>query len=263
MDWDDAYSNAKYIEGAEIFPIEWKSNAQIYRDKLLAEGRAKLDQSYGPHLRHRYDLFKPLQTPKGIFVFIHGGYWLDFDKNTWSHFVETAVEAGYLAFVPSYRLAPDVSIPEIISDIQSFIEVISEKFCGPITIAGHSAGGHLATSMGFCKNGLKRYLIQRIQHIISISGIFDLTPLQCTSMNKLLQVTDNIKYTCNPIDCEPSNHIHFSCFVGQHERPEFLRQNALLKHYWPDKNITEIIVPHKHHFDVIEILRDDRYGFFK
>ena len=57
--------------------------AKAYRAKLADAARAKLDLLYGDGERNRFDLFLPEQTPKGLVVFVHGGYWVRFDKSYW------------------------------------------------------------------------------------------------------------------------------------------------------------------------------------
>ena len=39
----------------------------------------RTDLAYGPHARHRIDLF-PARGGRGTLVFIHGGYWRSLDK---------------------------------------------------------------------------------------------------------------------------------------------------------------------------------------
>ena len=91
-DWDNAYANSANIAGGERWPDAWTGPAQAYRDKIAAQGRAKLDLAYGEDERHRYDLFLPKGDPKGLVVFIHGGFWLRFDKSTWSHLAAGSVD---------------------------------------------------------------------------------------------------------------------------------------------------------------------------
>ena len=80
-DWDDAYANAAHIPGGHRWPDAWIEPAARYR----ADSRCELDIAYGDHGRQVYDLFLPDADPAGLLVFVHGGYWLDFDKSYWSH----------------------------------------------------------------------------------------------------------------------------------------------------------------------------------
>ena len=47
--------------------------------RALESGR-RLPIPYGPKERNRFDLFLPEAAPKGLLVFLHGGYWLKFGR---------------------------------------------------------------------------------------------------------------------------------------------------------------------------------------
>ena len=83
VDWDDAYANAAHIPGGEAYPARWEARAAAFR--AAAGERLRSGLPYGPHPRQRFDLFLPEGTPRGLVVFVHGGYWRAFDRGTWSH----------------------------------------------------------------------------------------------------------------------------------------------------------------------------------
>ena len=43
-------------------------------------------------------------------VFVHGGYWMKFDRSYWSHFSEGLTARGWAVAMPSYTLAPEARI---------------------------------------------------------------------------------------------------------------------------------------------------------
>ncbi|MND02281.1 hypothetical protein D3C83_216030 [compost metagenome] len=53
-----------------------------------------------------------------------------------------------------------------------------------------------------------------------------------------------------------------TCWVGARERPEFLRQNALLANIWTGlgAGMAECVAEGRHHFDVIEDLANPESG---
>ena len=112
----------------------------------------QLDISYGQSLRQRFDLFLPENPPKGLFVFVHGGYWLRFDKSDWSHFAQGPLAHGWAVAMPSYDLCPSVSIAQITRQISQAIMQSAARIAGPLILAGHSAGGHLVARMA-CADG--------------------------------------------------------------------------------------------------------------
>src|SRR5262245_52224995 len=100
--WDDAYANSTNIPGGDRWADRWIEAARLFRDKLAADGRARLDIPYGDGPRNRVDLFFPKGQPKGLVVFVHGGYWMAFDKSCWSHLAEGCVRSDYMVAMPSY-----------------------------------------------------------------------------------------------------------------------------------------------------------------
>ena len=146
-DWDNAYANGANIAGSDRWPAAWVEPAQAFRDALSAEGRARLDIAYGDGRRNRLDLFLPGATPKGLVVFIHGGYWKAFDKSFWSHLANGAIGHGYAVAMPSYTLCPEIRIAGIVREIGAAIGKAAEMVDGPLMLTGHSAGGHLASRM--------------------------------------------------------------------------------------------------------------------
>ena len=84
-DWNDAYTNGAHIAGSDRWPAAWEEPAKAYREELSAAGRARLGISYGERPRNELDLFLPESDPRGLVVFVHGGYWMRFDKSCWSH----------------------------------------------------------------------------------------------------------------------------------------------------------------------------------
>ncbi len=72
-DPDRDYANGAFIPGASDYPPRWAEKAATFRASLGL--RAELDLPYGPAPRERLDLFLPEAPPRGVVVFIHGGYW--------------------------------------------------------------------------------------------------------------------------------------------------------------------------------------------
>ena len=93
MDYDRAYANGPFISGAETFPSRWAQEAQAFRSSLGQRSRTGIP--YGPQKRNYLDLFLPDATPQGLLVFVHGGYWLRFDRDSWSHLASGAVARGW------------------------------------------------------------------------------------------------------------------------------------------------------------------------
>jgi hypothetical protein len=257
-DWDDAYTNSAYIPGGEGFPDKWQSLAADFRDEMGRNGRLQADISYGARQRNRFDLFLPTDTPKGLVVFVHGGYWMKFDKSYWSHLARGSLDRGYAVALPSYVLCPEARISEIVRQIADAVAAAAGEVPGPIHITGHSAGGHLVSRMICTTTPLSGDVISRIVKTVSISGLHDLRPLMNTEMNDTLRLDIAEARAESPALLEPIGGIDLTCWVGSAERPEFLRQNGLLENLWSsfDVRLSSIEEPGRHHFDVIEGLAD-------
>lgn len=259
IDWDDAYANGKYIEDAASYPDRWASDAAAFRDAMKAENRFEGDLAYGPAARNRVDLFMPQSPPAGLAVFVHGGYWQKFDKSLWSHLATGALGHGWAVALPSYTLAPDAPVATITSEIASCITMLAERIDGPIRLAGHSAGGHLVTRMMCSDSALGESVRARIAHVLSISGVHDLRPLlRAPSVNTALQLDAEAAKAESPCLLEPLETIAMTAWVGEDERPEFVRQSALLANIWSgfETPTRYVGVPGRHHFDVIADLTD-------
>ena len=222
-DWDDAYANGAYIPGAAEYPPRWEMAAKAYRGPVSAD----LDIAYGDHPRQRFDLFWPNGTPKGLAVFVHGGYWHRLDNSYWSHLAQGMLAQGWAVAIPSYTLAPVAHISEITREIAAAIQFAAERISGPIRLAGHSAGGHLVSRMVCQDSPLPNTIQQRIAKVLSISGIHDLRPLLLADMNQTLRLTAAEAEQESPVLQLPVAGIPVAFWVGAAERPELLRQTRL------------------------------------
>lgn len=247
MELDDAYANAAYIPDADGYITRWKSDAAAFRDRTMGE----VDLSYGEGPRHKLDLFHPQRLAKGLVVFVHGGYWLRFDKSYWSHLAQGALDQGWTVAMPSYDLCPDVSITEIGQQIAAAIAFAAARVPGPIRLVGHSAGGQLVARMGTPMTGARWQ--DRVKKIIPISPVADLAPLMQTSMQSKLMIDGDEVLRESPIHLRPPT-APVTVWVGADERPAFLSQARGLADAW---NCKLVVDDGRHHFDVIAGLAEN------
>lgn len=253
-DWDDAYANAPNIPDGAAYPDRWAAAAAAFRQGHAGE----LDIAYGPEPRNRIDLFPPAGEVRGLAVFIHGGFWLRFDKSWWSHLAAGGIARGWAVALPSYTLAPAASVDEIVAEVAQAIEAAAARVPGPIRLTGHSVGGHLAARMIAAPSPLAATTLARVAHVVSISGVHDLRPLLRTAMNEKLGLTAATARAASPALLDPVAGKSLTAWVGGAERAEFRRQNALLANIWRGCNARTLAVeePDRHHFNVIEGLSD-------
>ena len=253
-DWSDAYDNVGHIEDAAAFIEKWPRLGEAFRQTATVEVNIPYDNGE----RNHFDLFHPEGRAKGLFVFVHGGYWIRFDKSFWSHLSAGPLARGYAVAIPSYTLCPNASISDITSEITSSIEAASERINGPVILSGHSAGGHLVTRQMCEDSTLNKTVLDRVKRVISISGVHDLRPILNIVQNETINLDEMEAVRESPALLKPRLNIPVNCIVGSNERPEFIRQNDLLANIWRGVGvaINSVHVDGKHHFDVIDDLID-------
>jgi len=246
IDWDAAYSNTGHVAGSEAYPGRWAEAAQAFR----AEARCETDLPYGDHPRQRFDAFLPGGAPVGLLVFVHGGYWLRFDKSFFSHLAAGPLARGWAVAMPSYRLAPEVPISAITADIAAALPVMARLARGPIALAGHSAGGHLVARMACEDVTLPEAVAARLARVVPISPVSDLRPLMRTRMNESFALDDAAARAESPVCHTRRAGIPVTVWVGAAELPAFVDQARWLVEAWPGAALH--LDEGRHHFDVIE-----------
>lgn len=248
MNPDIAYANADFIENAAAYPPRWAREAQAFRAGLGA--RARLDLAYGVGARQRLDLFMPQGAPRGLVMFVHGGYWRMFDKDSWSHLAAGPLAHDLAVAMPSYTLAPEARIGDITREIAAALAFGAKQVGGPIMLAGHSAGGHLVARMNCADVALPDGVTARLTRIVAISPLSDLRPLMATKMNADLRLDQGEAAAESPLLHDKRRHVATIAWVGAQERPAFLDQARWLAEAWDEAGLR--IAPGHHHFDVID-----------
>lgn len=250
MDYDVAYSNSDFIPNGESYAPRWTQEAAEFR--ALRKDHARLGQSYGPLEREGYDLFLPDGVPKGLMVFIHGGYWHLFGREDFSGFAAGALAWNWAVALPSYTLAPEARISSITKEVAQAIEAAAGEIAGPIVLTGHSAGAHLVARMNCGDVALAEDVRDRIKRIVPISPVSDLRPLLRTQMNGKLRLDMAEATAESPALSLARRGIETLVWVGAEERPVFLDQALWLVEAWEEAHLH--IEPGRHHFDVVEPL---------
>ncbi len=253
-DWDDAYLIMPYVPGSEALPDRWASDAAAFRAT-----HAPRVLRYGDHPRHAVDVFLPDGEPRGLAVWVHGGYWKRFDRTDWSHFAAGARARGWAVALPGYPLAPEMRISRITADVARAVATVAAEFSGPIRLSGHSAGGHLAARQVCDDSALPADVLARIERTLPISGLFDLRPLLRTQNNIEFFRLDAAEAVAeSPALRRPIEGAVVHAWVGADERPEFIRQNALIANVWAGlgADVMETVETGSNHFTVIDALTD-------
>jgi arylformamidase len=244
-DPDRDYANGAFIPDAADYPPRWTKKAAAFRQSLGR--RAELDLVYGAAPRERLDLFLPEGTPKGVVLFVHGGYWHLFSKAHWSHLAAGPLARGYAVAMPSYTLAPVARIGEITAEVARACWFVGTRVPGPMVVTGHSAGGHLAARMGNAGMGVP------VARVVPISPLAELGPLMATEMNATLKIDAGEAAAESPARHPLRDGVTAHVWVGAIERPAFLAQARILAEEWA---CPWTVDPGRHHFDVIDGLEN-------
>ncbi|MEY8842957.1 alpha/beta hydrolase [Cribrihabitans sp. XS_ASV171] len=242
IDWDDAFDNSSYVAGADALPGRWAERAAARRAK-----GGEIDIGYGDGARNRFDLFRPEGEARGLVVFVHGGYWQKLDKSFWSHFAEGPLGQGWALAIPSYTLAPEARLTRMVTEVTAAVNAAADLVPGPVRLVGHSAGGHLVSRMA-CADST---VTERVEKVVSVSGIHDLRPLRGTKMNDTLHLDSDEAVAQSPALNRPRDGVAVHFWCGAVERPELVRQTRLISEAW---NMPNTYDPEHDHFSVIEEL---------
>lgn len=241
-DWDDAYANGIHIPGGLEYPERWLAAAAAFRD------------SHPPRMLAGSELYMPEGTPKGLVVIVHGGYWMKFGPQWFSHLAGGPLARGWAVLLPAYTLAPAGTLRQMRNEIAGTIAQIAVTIPGPVVITGHSAGAHLAARLVCSNTALPDGIVARIPRALLLSGLFDLRPLQRTSMRETLALDDTTALTESPAFHSPCEAMNLHVWVGEDERPVFVQQSRLLFDAWAGipRQSTLTIESGRHHMDVVD-----------
>ncbi len=213
---------------------------------VLSEYEVRIDISYGLSKEETLDIYMPTNSnykTAPINIYLHGGYWHSRDKSDFSFLAKGLVPSGAILIVVNYALIPSVDIDEIVSQCRkavawSYRNALS--FGGDkdkIYVSGHSAGGQLtammmATNWSAFESDLP---IALVKGGTAISGIYDLTPISMSFMQKTLGFTSDQILRNSPEFQLPYTNAPIILCVGGDESVEFQRQSEVLSGVWQKK----------------------------
>ena len=259
IDYASEYDNSGRVENSADLVDQYILDAALYRESRM--DHAELNIAYGPDDRNFLDIFWPdAGQDCPMVVFIHGGYWQRLDRSAFSHMASGLNSRGVAVALPSYTLCPDISIAGIITEMRRCCLLMYQTYKRPLTVVGHSAGGHLAACMMATDwpqihPDLPEDLVQSG---MAISGLFDLAPLIQTPINEALQLDLEQAIESSPVLWTADGAAQFDAWVGGDESSEFQRQSADLAQSWSMLGtvVRHVSVTGANHFTVIDQLTD-------
>jgi arylformamidase len=264
IDYEKEYDNrARVPEHPQIF-ARWATDSESYRARLPGSRQARI--SYGPTAREIVDLFDA-GPGAPLAVFIHGGWWRNFEPSLFSHFASGLNAHGIGVALPGYNLCPQVGIADIIEEMRRALLVLWRRYGKRMLVLGHSAGGHLtavllATDWPALDATTPADLVPAGY---AISGVYDLAPLVQVSMNQDFRLDDDRARQISPVLWPAPRGRVLDAVVGARESNEFLRQSRLVGDAWGKAGVAtryEEIVG-ADHFTVLDPLTDPNSAMVK
>lgn len=205
--------------------------------------------------------------PKAIFIYIHGGYWQFFSRNESAFMAETMSNEQILTAVVGYPIAPHATMDQIVACVEQAVVKILQlatKLSTKVFICGHSAGGHLASTL-LLIDWKTKYNIDHslFGGFFLISGVFDLLPLVPTYINKPIGMTVSIAQNQSPLHRDSNDywsllkHVPILCAHGQYDPPTFHDQNRQYGSYLEKigfDRVQTLQLDNFDHFDIIQQL---------
>ena len=260
IDWEVEYNNrARVPEHAQIFE-RWTRDGAAYRAEAGKEGRAELGLKYGPSPRQTIDLFKSRGGDGPLVLFIHGGYWRSLEPSMFSQMARGMNAHGVSVAVSGYDLCPQVSIGQIIEQIQQACLYLWKKLGRRVMVTGHSAGGHLAACM--VASDWKRLDASAPADLVTAgyatSGLYDLEPLTHLSSNSDFKLDAEGARRISPLFWPVAGGRVLDAVVGALESSEFLRQSKIIADGWRDKGVETRYeaAPGLNHFTICDPMTD-------
>jgi arylformamidase len=256
---DAEYDPERRVGSRQPF-LDW-----YVRASALARTRldCRLDLSFGPSPAETLDLFPSAAPGSPVVVFIHGGYWRALGSKEFSFVAAGLVPHGVTVAIMNYGLCPAVTIAEITGQSHAAVAWLAGnawRFSGdPTSIfaAGHSAGGQ---QVGMLLSDSKEAArtAGAIKGGITISGLFDLRPLQRSWLQPTLRLTEESAAAQSPLLRIPRRAAPLLVSVGGDESDALRAQSQDYLAAWQAAGLAGELVaqPGRNHYDAIYGLAD-------
>ena len=146
---------------------------------------ATLDLAYGPHPRHKLDVYRPQGTgPFPLVVFFYGGSWDKGERKDYKFVGEALAARGIAVAVADYRLYPEVRYPQFLEDgarAVAWMQREARRFGadpGQLFVMGHSAGAYNAAMLALDRRWLEAHGMSPSQLAgwVGLAGPYDFLP---------------------------------------------------------------------------------------
>lgn len=264
------YNNLARVKEHPAYFARWARESAAARDTLPS----RIDLRYGEGVNETLDVFPAPVPDAPVLVFIHGGYWRAMDKKDHSFIAPAFNDRGICVVQPNYALCPGtpeqpVTVPGILLQMVRALAWTWRNVAAHggdparITVAGHSAGGHMAAALLACDwkavaPDLPEHLVR---NALSISGLYDLAPLQRTPfLEQVLRLSDEDVRRASPAHWPAPKRGQLYAVAGGNESEEFIRHNAMIREAWGPHTVPVCeVLAGLDHFGVVDALADSSH----
>jgi arylformamidase len=203
IELDASYNQTSYAPLEDEIIRRYASNSELVRARLGEPRR----EAYGPTEPEKLNIHRTARPNAPIFVFIHGGAWLDGSAKISAFAAEMFVNAG------AHFVALDfVAIEPAGGDLRMMADQVrrgvawvyrnATSFGGDATrlyIGGMSSGGHLC-GVTLVTDWQKEFAlpIDTIKGGLCMSGIYDLNAVRLSSRSSYINFTEEMEQVMSP-----------------------------------------------------------------
>ncbi|KAL1432758.1 hypothetical protein MTO96_012965 [Rhipicephalus appendiculatus] len=210
------------LRGQELIDHYFKETARL-SEKTRGRVAAQKDIRFGEHPRECLDLYHGDRPPgecRSTLLFWHGGYWVEGDRQSHAFVADAFVEAGVAVAVAGYPLAPGATLDQMVESATRCARHVLALRPGPLVLAGHSAGAHLAAMVATRLHGESR-----VRSLLLLSPVLDVVALLGSSVARDAAINADQAMRNSPlqlVDKLPTN-LHVVVTYSEHDPPWFGR----------------------------------------
>jgi arylformamidase len=250
---DGAYSPSSMVASIDPF-------LRRYADDSAA-ARASHDPArfathgYGAAPEQTLDLFLPASTSQGLLIFIHGGYWQALNASDVSFPAPALTRAGFAYAAINYTLAPHATMDAIVEENRQALAWLWNNRgrlgidAGPLLLAGHSAGAHLAAMMLTTDWAARGIDPAFVSSALLLGGVYDLEPIRLTYVNDAVRLDLAAEKRNSPAFGTRTVACPLVVTWAECDTDEFKRQSRDLAARWGVAEAAVFEQPGVNHFD--------------
>lgn len=219
------------------------SYGRFVADPAASVSRIDRDIAYGPHERHRLDIFtQDGDGDRPVLLYVHGGGFVGGDKALpGTHFYGNvgawAVEQSFVGVAMTYRLAPADPWPAGAEDVAAAVAWLRRNIADHggspkrIFVAGQSAGAaHVA---GYLAMRELHDAAPPVAGALMFSGLYDVTTLQRGPLElHYFGSDDSLAERQSALPGLIASEVPMLFTVAEHDPPTFQKQAATLIDRW-------------------------------